>query len=85
MQRCTRVENLRITSQYVSSEMLTVSSCIVCLSAYKSYRATTVQFTFQMTLRKSKVLLGPVKEEAMRHHRNKKSPAVETNGEVQPC
>jgi hypothetical protein len=35
-----------------------------------------------MTLHKSKVLLGPVKEEAMRHHRNKKSPTAETNGEV---
>jgi hypothetical protein len=52
MQRCTRVENLRITSQYVFSEMLAVSCCIVCLSAFKSYRATTVHLTFQMTLHK---------------------------------
>jgi len=36
IQRRTRVENLSVTSQSVSSEMLKISSCIVCLSALKS-------------------------------------------------
>jgi hypothetical protein len=77
--------NLRVTSQNVSSEMLAISSCIVCWSAFNSKGQLQYTLLFKLPYIKSQVLLGPAKEEAMRHHRKEKSPAVETNGEVQPC
>jgi len=42
-----------LTFPSVSSEMLKISSCMACLSAFKSTEST-VHFTFQITLKKKK-------------------------------
>ena len=52
MQKCTRAENLRITSQSVFSEMLVILSNVVCLSAFKPIRCLAVHITFLITLQK---------------------------------
>jgi len=61
--------------------MLTSSSHIACLSAFKSTGHPLYALLFKQSHRKSQVLLGPTNKEAMVHHRN----AVETNGKVRPC
>jgi hypothetical protein len=72
MHRCTRVEQLRITSRSVSSEILAISSRLfvwvqVLVSPQGEY--FTLYFS-NNPKEESQVPLGPANKEAMAHHRN---------------
>jgi hypothetical protein len=67
--------------------MLTISSHMACLSAFKSTQCLSVYCTLYFSNKpteKNQELLGPANMEARAHYQNK-SPAVETNGEAQSC
>ena len=49
---CTRGEDLHITSQSVCSEMLVISSSVVCLTAFKSIGCPALHITFPITIQK---------------------------------
>ena len=85
MHRCTRVGKVHVINRSVSSEMLTISSRMACLSAFKPTGLLLYTLLFKKPHQKNQVLFGPANEEAVTQDRHEKSPAAETKSEAQPC
>jgi hypothetical protein len=65
--------------------MVVISSCIVCLSAFKSIGRLLYTLLFKYPHRKKAGAVRSVNEEVIPHHQNEISPAAETSGKAQPC